>query len=453
MSNNTPVVNSSLINDPIAPTIRRMTIPMIFGMITLMSFNLVDTFFVSLLGSEPLAALGFTFPVTFTVISLAIGLGIGTSAVIAKALGAGKHDEAQADGMVALIISALLVFVLSQIGYASSDFLFGLLGAGENTLPLINDYMTFWFFGSVFLVSPMIGNSVLRASGDTKTPSIVMGAAGLGNAILDPIFIFGLGPIPELGIKGAAIASIIAWTCACVYIIGLLLKRKLIATQMPDDTSFFQIATKMLRIGIPAAGANMLTPMAMAVLTAIVANYGYAAVAAFGVGSRIESIASLVVLALSMTLPPFVSQNFGANKIDRVMQAYKQTLKFVMGWQLLIYLLLVVSAGVISDVFSEEESVAEIIKLFIWILPLGYGLQGIIILTNSSFNALHRPSNALILSVIRLFVFYVPLAWIGSEMYDVAGLFVGGLIGNVFTAAIAFFWFTRYVSSIDKTPN
>ena len=107
----------------------------------------------------------------------------------------------------------------------------------------------------------------------------------------------------------------------------------------------------------------------------------------------------------------------------------------------------------ISDVFSEEESVAEIIKLFIWILPLGYGLQGIIILTNSSFNALHRPSNALILSVIRLFVFYVPLAWIGSEMYDVAGLFVGGLIGNVFTAAIAFFWFTRYVSSIDKTPN
>lgn len=453
MSNNTPVVNSSLINDPIAPTIRRMTIPMIFGMITLMSFNLVDTFFVSLLGSEPLAALGFTFPVTFTVISLAIGLGIGTSAVIAKALGAGKHDEAQADGMVALIISALLVFVLSQIGYASSDFLFGLLGAGENTLPLINDYMTFWFFGSVFLVSPMIGNSVLRASGDTKTPSIVMGAAGLGNAILDPIFIFGLGPVPELGIKGAAIASIIAWTCACVYIIGLLLKRKLIATQMPDDTSFFQIATKMLRIGIPAAGANMLTPMAMAVLTAIVANYGYAAVAAFGVGSRIESIASLVVLALSMTLPPFVSQNFGANKIDRVMQAYKQTLKFVMGWQLLIYLLLVVSAGVISDVFSEEESVAEIIKLFIWILPLGYGLQGIIILTNSSFNALHRPSNALILSVIRLFVFYVPLAWIGSEMYDVAGLFVGGLIGNVFTAAIAFFWFTRYVSSIDKTPN
>lgn len=453
MSKNTPVVNSSLITDPIAPTIRRMTIPMIFGMITLMSFNLVDTFFVGLLGTEPLAALSFTFAVTFTVLSLAIGLGIGTSAVIAKALGAGKHDEAQADGMVALITSAVLVFVLSQIGYFSSDYLFRLLGAGENTLPLIDDYMSIWFFGSVFLITPMIGNSVLRASGDTKMPSIIMGGAGLINAILDPIFIFGFGPVPAMGIEGAAIASVIAWSLACAFIIGLLIKRRLIATRVPEDTSFMQIASKMLRIGFPAAGANMLTPMAMAVLTAIVANYGHAAVAAFGVGSRLESIASLVVLALSMTLPPFVSQNFGAKRIDRVMEAYKKTLKFVMIWQLFIYLTLVAGADWIGQAFSDEESVAEIIKLFIWILPLGYGLQGVIILTNSSFNALHRPSNALILSVIRLFVFYVPLAWIGSKLMDIQGLFFGGLLGNIFTASIAFIWFTRYVKKLESQSN
>lgn len=451
MSKTTPVVNSSLINDPIAPTIRRMTIPMIFGMITLMSFNLVDTFFVGLLGTEPLAALSFTFAVTFTVISLAIGLGIGTSAVIAKALGAGKHDEAQADGMVALITSAALVFMLSQIGYFFSEDIFSLLGAGEYTLPLIDQYMTVWFFGSVFLIMPMIGNSVLRASGDTKMPSVIMGGAGLINAILDPILIFGFGPVPAMGIEGAAYASVIAWGLACIFVIGLLIRRQLIATRVPADTSFLQIANKMLRIGIPAAGANMLTPLAMAVLTAIVAHYGHAAVAAFGVGSRLESIASLVVLALSMTLPPFVSQNFGANRLDRVMQAYKQTLQFVMAWQLLIYVILVVCSGWISEIFSDDKSVAEVIKLFIWILPLGYGLQGVIILTNSSFNALHRPSNALILSIIRLFVFYVPLAWIGSQFMDIQGLFFGGLLGNVFTATIAFLWFTHYVKTLEKT--
>ena len=154
----------------------------------------------------------------------------------------------------------------------------------------------------------------------------------------------------------------------------------------------------------------MLTPVASAVLTAIVAEYGVSAVAAFGVGSRIESIACLVVLALSMTLPPFISQNFGACNMKRVEEGYKTSIKFVLIWQVLIYVVLVLAAPFIADMFSTEQAVADIIKLFIWILPLGYGLQGVIILTNSSFNALHKPMVALVLSIIRLFVCYVPLS-------------------------------------------
>jgi Na+-driven multidrug efflux pump len=161
----------------------------------------------------------------------------------------------------------------------------------------------------------MVGNAVLRASGDTKTPSIVMGGAGLINAILDPMLIFGFGPIPALGIQGAAIASVIAWSVAVVIILYILaIKNGLLSLHAGLQTPFSSIQ-KILKIGLPAAGANMLTPIAMAVITALVAKHGPEAVAAFGVGSRIESIASLVVLALSMTLPPFVSQNFGAGKV------------------------------------------------------------------------------------------------------------------------------------------
>lgn len=431
-----------LLRDDIPSTLKRMTIPMIYGMILLMAFNIVDTFFVGMLGTKPLAAISFTFPVTFTVISLAIGLGIGTSAVIAKALGAGDTDEAKNDGTGALILAFILVAALSAVGYVSTDFLFGLLGATDDLLPLIHEYMDIWFIGSCFLITPMIGNSVLRASGDTKTPSIVMGASGAINAILDPILIFGFGPIPALGIQGAAIASVIAWSISFIVIIYLLaVKRGLIHKRLPKLTDFYTIVQRILKIGLPAAGANMLTPMAMAVLTAIVANYGAEAVAAFGVGSRIESLACLVVLALSMTLPPFVSQNFGAANMVRVEQAYKQTLKFVMIWQFAIYVLLILTATFIADIFTDDPTVAELISLFIWVLPLGYGLQGVIILTNSSFNALHKPMNALVLSVIRLFIFYVPFAYIGGLYYDIQGLFIGALIGNVFTAIIAYKWF------------
>ena len=143
-----------LLNSPILPTLKKMTIPMIFGMITLMMFNLVDTFFISLLGTEPLAAVSFTFPVTFTVISLAIGLGIGTSAVIAKALGSDKLDEARFDASMSLLVSVVMVFSLSVVGYLLIDPIFKLLGAGELVLPLIHEYMSVWFLGSVFLITP-----------------------------------------------------------------------------------------------------------------------------------------------------------------------------------------------------------------------------------------------------------------------------------------------------------
>ncbi|RZG04126.1 MATE family efflux transporter [Pseudoalteromonas sp. CO348] len=439
--------NDILFGD-IGATLKRMTIPMIFGMITLMMFNLVDTFFISMLGTEPLAAISFTFPVTFTVISLAIGLGIGTSAVIAKALGSNLLEEAKFDAAVAIIISAIFVSLLSILGFIFVDEIFILLGAGEAVMPFIHDYMSVWFIGSILLITPMIGNSVLRASGDTKTPSLIMGLGGLVNAVLDPILIFGFGPIDAMGVKGAAVASVLSWSLGVTIILYLLIVKKRLISLSAKYTSFTNAAKKILTIGLPAAGANMLTPLAMAVMTALIASYGPEAVAAFGVGSRIESIASLVVLALSMTLPPFVSQNFGAKHYQRVSDAYTQTLKFVLGFQFAVYLLLVLSAYYISHTFGNEPAVVETIQLFIYIMPLGYGLQGVIILTNSSFNALHKPMNALILSVIRLFIFYVPIAYIGSQLAGLPGLFAGAALGNLFTAAIAYNWFKKVINEI-----
>ncbi len=149
-----------------------------------------------------------------------------------------------------------------------------------------------------------------------------------------------------------------------------------------------------------------------------------------------------------MTLPPFISQNFGAKHYQRVSDAYTQTLKFVLGFQFAVYLLLVLSAYYISHTFGNEPAVVETIQLFIYIMPLGYGLQGVIILTNSSFNALHKPMNALILSVIRLFIFYVPIAYIGSQLAGLPGLFAGAALGNLFTAAIAYNWFKKVINEI-----
>lgn len=428
----------SLVQDSVPETLTRMTRPMIFGMLMLFTFNLVDTLFISMLGTESLSAISFTFPVTFLVLSLAIGLGIGTSAVVAKYMGCYEHEKAKQAATVTNYISVLLALLLSLLGYIFMDEIFTLMGANDNQLPLIRQYMQIWLPTSALLVGMTTGNSVLRACGDTRTPSIAMAISGLLNAALDPILIFGFGPIPALGITGAAIATLLSWTAGFGYVFHcLVVKKELIHRGLPSREIFLASSREMLRIGIPASGANMLTPVAAGVMTAIAASYGEATVAAFGVGSRVEMIASLLVMALSSTLPPFISQNFGACRMDRVADAYRMTMKFVMLWQFLVYLLMAALASVVASLFTNDPEVAHAIRLFIWILPLGYGLQGVVILTNSAFNALHRPMVALYLSIARFFVFYLPIAWLGSQWFGLWGFYAGALIGNLCMAAVA----------------
>jgi putative MATE family efflux protein len=434
----------SLVESPIPEALRRMTTPMIVGMAMLFTFSLVDTLFISFLGTEPLTAISFTFPVTFMIMSLAIGLGIGTSAVVAKYLGRSDFDKAKEASTVTNYLAIFCALITVLLCWVFLDSIFTTIGASEDMLRLIRQYMLIWLPGSIMLVAIMNSNSILRAFGDTKTPSIVMAASGFINAVMDPILIFGLGPFPALGIAGAALATLISWVVGFCYLSYLLIVRlELISRIMPSKLALLSSGGEMLRIGLPAAGANMMTPLAAGVMTAIAAGFGESAVAAFGVGSRIEPLATLLILAMSSTLPPLISQNFGARRLDRVVEAYRLATRFIVGWQLAVYIVLGLSAGLIGLIFSSDPAVASTIKLYIWILPLGYGAQGIIILTNSALNALHRPFEALYLSFARFFVFYVPLAWLGSKTFGIAGFFLGAVAGNLLMAALSLRAFSR----------
>jgi putative MATE family efflux protein len=444
----------NLVEGSIKQALIRMTLPMIIGMLMLFTFSLVDTFFISLLGTVPLTAISFTFPVTFTIMSLAIGLGIGASAVVGKFLGSSQIEKAKQAATVILYLSLAIAAVIALLIYLAMDHLFVLMGASDELLVPISQYMDVWMPASVMVVCMMAGNSVLRACGDTKTPSLLMAMAGFFNALLDPLLIFGPGPFPELGIAGAAWATVIAWAIAFVILIYVLVVRlEMVSRSIPSRAVMRTSGREMLRIGIPAAGANMMTPLAAGIMTAIAASFGGTAVAAFGVGARIEPIATLIVLAMSSSLPPLISQNYGAGRMDRVEEAYRLGIRFIMAWQLAVYLLLAVSAGLIASLFSDDPEVIRAISLFVWIMPLGYGLQGIIILSNSALNALHQPLAALYLSIARFFVFYVPLAWLGSQIFGLAGFFAGAVAGNLCMAAISWRRFKQALAEHAPVPE
>ncbi|MFK8017044.1 MAG: MATE family efflux transporter, partial [Gammaproteobacteria bacterium] len=201
------VTSADILSGPINPILRRMTGPMVIGILVSMLFQTVDTYFISRLGTAELAAISFVFPVTFTILNLVIGLGIAMSITVGKAIGQGRHIKAARIATESLMLSLLLSILLCAVGYFLTDSLFAKLGATPSTLVLIRQYMDIWFGFAVLLAMPMTCNAAIRATGDTKCPSILMMVSGLVNVVLDPILIFGFGPIPAMGMAGAAWAT------------------------------------------------------------------------------------------------------------------------------------------------------------------------------------------------------------------------------------------------------
>jgi len=445
---------TNLVTDPLRPTLIKLTLPMMFGMISLMLFNLVDIYFVAQLGSEQMAALAFTLPVTFSVVSLAIGLGVGTSATLARCLGSGDEQQAAQIASDNLLVTAALIILLSSLMALVADTLFSWMGAEGELLSFTLEYMHIWWLGAPFLVLNMVSNSTFRARGDTRTPALIMSASSLLNMLLDPLLIFGLGPIPAMGIQGAALASVIAWALASLVVYYLLRRRfKLLTFSALSLPRVVANSLSVLRIGLPAALSNMMTPLAGAVLTSVVATHGHHAVAAFGVGNRIESLSLLVCLALSMTLPPLISQNFGAGQIQRVSSAYRGALIFALLWQLVIYFILQLGSGFIITTFADSAAVEGPLLLWLLLVPAGFGLQAVTFLSASSFNALHRPMRALSISLVRLFVFYVPLALLGNHWFGLNGMFAAFVLANACTACVAFLSMRQLLTSLKAAAD
>ncbi|GAI71534.1 unnamed protein product, partial [marine sediment metagenome] len=253
-----------LTEGPVGKTLVRLTIPMIFGIVGIVAFNLVDTFFVGKLGTDELAALSFTFPVVLIINSLAHGLGIGASAVISRAIGEGDHHKVQRLTTDSLVLSVLLVAFFVVLGQLTINQIFRLLGATPEILPLIKQYMRIWYFGMIFVVVPMVGNNAIRATGDTKTPSIIMIVAVVFNFIFDPMLIFGIGPFPRLELAGAAIATVISRGITFLVALYVLYFRdKMLTFVKPKIRDIITSWKRILYIGLPNAGTRMVIPLAI----------------------------------------------------------------------------------------------------------------------------------------------------------------------------------------------
>jgi len=432
----------NLTDGPVGKSIVSLMLPMMAGMVALMSYSLADTYFVAQLGTLQLAAMSFTFPVNFIVGAIAMGIGTGVSSICSRLFGKNEMGEIQRVATHAVILAAIMGVGVTILGLTTIRPLFTLLGADETTLPLIEQYMSIYYFGGVFLVIPMIGNSVMRSSGDAKTPAKIMTTAALLNIAIDPILIFGLFGAPRLELEGAAIATVLANVITALTSVGIVVFRDhLIRFKSEDLPRLFESWQEILHIGVPSMTSSLIAPMTTAFITWQVSSFGQEAVAGFGVASRVEGIALLCLMAMSASVAPFTGQNFGRGDYSRVRKGIRFCYKFSIVYGSIIALLMAVLSPYIAAAFTDDPKATASTLMHMRLVPWSYFLLGFSMIAVSAFNAIGKPMPAMWISLTRTILVYAPLAFFMAWWLGLIGVFLAAFIANLCSGALAFFWF------------
>jgi putative MATE family efflux protein len=399
---------------------------MCFGVVALLGFQLVDSAFVARLGVTPLAALGFTVPVMQLVIGVQVGVGIATTAVLSRVLGRGERDRAQRLGGLVVVAGALVMLALAVALWLGRHVLMAIMGAEADIGPVIDAYWVPWLISAWLGAVLYIGYSVCRAYGDTRLPGLFMVITSGINLALDPLFIFTL----DWGLPGAAGATIVAFASGAAVVYAVLARRRWVAfdiTFLPPLPALGWLAS----IAGPAMVSQLMPPAAAVLATGLVARFGSDAVGAWGLGSRLEFFSIVVVLALTMSLPPMIARAVGAGDLARVRALVRLSVGFVLAWQLVIAAVWLVGHAPLAGLLATDPAVKGHLAAYLVRVPLSYSGLGVCMLMVSTCNALGMPLRAVMASLVRLFICFLPALWLGASWGGLSGLFNGALVGNL----------------------
>ncbi len=410
----------------------RDTWPMLFGVVSLLGFQLVDSAFIGQLGVAPLAALGFTLPMQQLIIGFQVGLGIATTAVVARTLGAGDPARARRLSGLVVVAGALAVALLCGALWFARAPLVSALGAEPELLPLIRAFWIPWLLSAWCGAVLYFGYSVMRAHGDMRTPGVWMVVTSLINLVLDPVYIFVFG----WGLPGAAWATVTAFGIGIAAVYPALVRRRLLHLQLLTINPLPALA-QLGAITVPAMSSQLMPPVAAMLATGLVAGFGADAVAAWGLGTRLEFFSLVVVLALTMSLPPTVSRLLGAGEIEAIRQVVGIAVRFILLWQIGVALLWLILSGLLTRLLTGDPGVGAILGEYLLLVPPSYAALGVCMLMVSVCNALGLPMRALVISLLRLFACYLPLLWAGAQLGGLTGLLAGAMLGNLLAGLTA----------------
>ncbi|WP_324076659.1 MAG: MATE family efflux transporter [Erythrobacter sp.] len=433
---------AKLVSGSIPRHLVNQTLPAVIGVAAIMSIGIVDAYFIGQLGSAPLAAISFIFPVAVASTSLGVGVMVGINSVVARALGEGDHASAERRASFGILFAALIGVVMGLSLWLAIEPIFAAMNAPAHLMPLIRAYMTPYAAGFPFSLAIMGFNGVLRGQGEAKRTSTVSITYAAANWVLNPILITGapeiLGGFEGFGIAGSAYATVIGWgigvVTAMVLLRGTSLPFRLGALR---DCDLIDPARAIIKVGLPAAFSNAINPLALSILTARVALEGEAAVAGFGAAGRLQSFVIVPLLGLSGAIGAIVGQNWGAGHHDRAREAALWAAGFCIVWGLLVAGAMMAAGRSFATVFTDDPAVIAEFARYLQIAAWGYAGFGLLIVGNGIMNAVDKASFALLQSVARVFCVMLPTALILQPSMGSSAIYTAELAANLFGAVSA----------------
>jgi putative MATE family efflux protein len=403
--------------------------------------DLVDMFFLSLLGEQELAAaVGYASTVVFLTTSVSIGLSIATTTLVSRAIGAGQWDRARQYTVSCLVYAFVACSLFAGVVLMNIPAMLSALGAEGHTHALAAAYLYILVPSLPVLGLNMSAAATLRSLADARMAMIAIMVAGLTNAVLDPILIFGL----DMNIRGAAAASVVA-RFAMAGISLMVLHRKHRFLVALDPATFRLVLGSITAIAIPAVLTNLATPLGNAFVTRYISAFGDSAIAGFAVLGRVAPVAFAVIFALSGAIGPIVGQNLGAGRWDRVKQTLWSGLAFCFCYVFLMCLLLFLVRGSIISIFGLQGQGAALVDFFCIWLTIGFFPNGVIFCCNAAFNTLGRPLYATTINILKASLFTVPFVIVGAGLWGAKGILAGQVIGGTLCGLFAFVWTYRFI--------
>lgn len=418
------------------------------GLIAIFAVDLINLLYISMLGEQAIAAaVGFAGVVGFFHLSLYIGLLIGIAAVVSRAIGAHRMDDARGLATSSLVITAAVAVVLTAMTLAFLEPILHLLGARDRVLVLSQRFLTIALPSTVLLGVGMACTALLRSVGDARRAMLVTLLPAIVTAVLDPLFIFGLG----LGLDGAAIVLVIA---RCVLVgVGLHGAWRMQKLLAPFRASRLRAdARTLFAVAGPAVLTNLATPVGAAFVTHSVAQFGASAVAGQATIDRLTPVAFGLIYALSGAVGPVLAQNLGARQFDRVREGLRMSLWFMVASVATAWVLLALLQGPLIQLFSLQGMAASMLHAFCSWIAASFFFMGALFVANASFNNLGHPLWSTGFNWGRATLGTIPFAWWGSH-YGPVEVLAGQAAGAALFGSLALWVAFRLTGQLGRAKG